>query len=323
MRYYLAPMKGVTGYIYRNAYQKFFHNVDCYYTPFLAPTQHGSFTSRERNDILPEHNAGMRVVPQILTNRAEHFIRTAKELEQLGYTEVNLNLGCPAATVVSKKKGAGFLAEPDQLEHFLEEIYSGLSMDISIKTRIGVEQSSEFADLLDLYNQFPVKELIVHPRVQRDLYRNQPDWKAFAQAVRESKHELCYNGDLFTADDYQAFRAAFPTVEAVMLGRGILRNPGLLDEIQRQKPLDQRLLRQFHDAILQGYQQTFSGDKPVLFKMKELWSYMLPLLEHGEAYAKKLRKIEKIQQYQALVEQLFQENLQSNRCAVKDNGKKL
>ena len=118
MRYYLAPMEGVTGYIYRNAYQKFFHNVDCYYTPFLAPNQHGSFTSRERNDILPEHNSGMRVVPQILTNRADHFIHTAKELEQLGYNEVNLNLGCPAATVVSKKKGAGFLAEPDHLEHF-------------------------------------------------------------------------------------------------------------------------------------------------------------------------------------------------------------
>ena len=309
MRYYLAPMEGVTGYIYRNAYQKFFHNVDCYYTPFLAPNQHGSFTSRERNDILPEHNAGMRVVPQILTNRAEHFIRTAKELEQLGYTEANLNLGCPAATVVSKKKGAGFLAEPDQLEHFLEKIYSELSMDISIKTRIGVEQPAEFADLLDLYNQFPVKELIVHPRVQKDLYHNQPNWEAFAQATRESKHKLCYNGDLFTVGDYQAFRAAFPNVEAVMLGRGILRNPGLLDEIQQQKPLDKQLLRQFHDALLQGYQQVFSGDKPVLFKMKELWSYMLPLLEHGEACAKKLRKTEKLQQYQILMEQLFQEEL--------------
>lgn len=309
MRYYLAPMEGVTGYIYRNAYQKFFHNVDCYYTPFLAPNQHGSFTSRERNDILPAHNTGMRVVPQILTNRAEHFIHTAKELEQLGYNEVNLNLGCPAATVVSKKKGAGFLAEPDQLEHFLEKIYSELSMDISIKTRIGVEQPAEFADLLDLYNQFPVKELIVHPRVQKDLYHNQPNWEAFAQATRESKHKLCYNGDLFTVGDYQAFRAAFPNVEAVMLGRGILRNPGLLDEIQQQKPLDKQLLRQFHDALLQGYQQVFSGDKPVLFKMKELWSYMLPLLEHGEAYAKKLRKTEKLQQYQILMEQLFQEEL--------------
>lgn len=311
MRYYLAPMEGVTGYIYRNAYQKFFHNVDCYYTPFLAPNQHGGFTSREHNDILPAHNTGMRVVPQILTNRAEHFIHTAQELEQLGYNEVNLNLGCPAATVVSKKKGAGFLEEPDQLEHFLEKIYGGLSIDISIKTRIGVKQPAEFANLLDLYNRFPVKELIIHPRVQKDMYHNQPNWEAFAQAMRESKHKLCYNGDLFTVGDFKAFCAAFPTVEAVMLGRGILHNPGLLDEIQQQKCLDKQLLRQFHDEILQGYQQAFSGDKPVLFKMKELWSYMLPLLEHSADYAKKLRKIEKIRQYQIWVEQLFQEDLKS------------
>ena len=180
-----------------------------------------------------------------------------------------------------------------------------------------MEQPAEFADLLDLYNQFPVKELIVHPRVQKDLYHNRPNWEAFVQATRESKHKLCYNGDLFTVGDYQAFRAAFPNVQAVMLGRGILRNPGLLDEIQQQKPLDKQLLRQFHDALLQGYQQVFSGDKPVLFKMKELWSYMLPLLEHGDAYAKKLRKTEKIQQYQALMEQLFQEDLKSSSCAVK------
>lgn len=311
MKYYLAPMEGVTGYIYRNAYQKFFHNVDCYYTPFLAPNQHGSFTGRERNDILPEHNEGLTVVPQILTNQAEHFIRAAKELEQWGYTEVNLNLGCPAATVVSKKKGAGFLAVPDQLEHFLEKIYEESPVAISIKTRIGVEQPEEFADLLALYNQFPVKELIIHPRVQKELYKNQPDWAAFGQAVRENRHPLCYNGDLFTVADCQKFCAAFPTVQAIMLGRGIVGNPGLLDQLQQRKPLERETLRQFHDEILEGYQRAFSGEKPVLFKMKELWSYMLPLFEHGADYAKKIRKVEKIQPYRHLIEQLFQENLQT------------
>lgn len=312
MRYYLAPMEGVAGYIYRNAYQKFFHNVDRYYTPFIAPNQHGGFTSREWNDILPEHNKTLSVVPQILTNRAEYFIHTAKQLQQMGYREVNLNLGCPAATVVSKKKGAGFLAEPDQLEHFLAEIYETLTplgMEISIKTRIGIERAEEFAELLDLYNQFPVKELIVHPRVQKDLYNKQPNWQAFAEAVQESRYPLCYNGDLFTADDCQRFHETFPTVQAVMLGRGILRNPGLLDLIQKQKPLDKQVLRQFHDEILQGYRQVFSGDKPVLFKMKELWEFMLPLFSNSAAYAKKIRKTEKIQQYQNLMEQLFQETL--------------
>ena len=310
MKYYFAPMEGVTGYIYRNAYQKFFHNVDCYYTPFVAPTKNRYFSSREKNDVLPEHNQGLPIVPQILTNRAENFVRTARELRRMGYQEVNLNLGCPSGTVVAKRKGAGFLAEPAELEHFLQDIFAELSgeVDISIKTRIGVAQPEEFVELLDVYNQFPVKELIVHPRVQKDMYNNKPNWEVFAQCVQESKNSLCYNGDIFTVADYQRFCDAFPQVEAVMLGRGILRNPGLLDEIRYHKPLDMEVLRQFHDEILQGYEAAFSGDKPVLFKMKELWGYLLPLFPNSSDYAKKIRKVERISEYKGIVGNIFSNN---------------
>ena len=306
MKFYLAPMEGVTGYIYRNAYHKFFHNIDCYYTPFLAPNKHHGFSSREKNDILPEHNAGIRVVPQILTNQAEYFIRTAKELQQMGYDEVNLNLGCPSPTVVTKKKGAGMLAEPDRLEHFLDDIFNGLRMDISIKTRIGMAAAEEFSDLIDLYNQFPVKELIIHPRVQKDLYNNKPDWNAFRQATEKSRHPFCYNGDLFTVADYQQFCEAFPQTEVVMLGRGVLRNPGLIDDLQGREPVSKQKLKQFHDEILNNYQEAFSGDKPVLFKMKELWVYMLPLLDPEQNYAKKIRKTERISEYRNIVAPLFE-----------------
>lgn len=312
MRYYFAPLEGITGYIYRNAYQKFFHNVDCYYTPFIAPNKNQCFSSRERNDVLPEHNQEMCVVPQILTNRAEAFIGTAKALEQMGYRQVNLNLGCPSATVVTKKKGAGFLAEPAQLEHFLEDIFSAVPISISIKTRIGVAQPEEFAELLDLYNQFPITELIVHPRVQKDLYNNKPNWEMFAYGVAHSKNPICYNGDLFCVDDYRRFCQTFPQVETIMLGRGILKNPGLLDEIQQQKPLDKNVLLQFHDTILQGYQEAFSGEKPVLFKMKEIWSYMLSVFADGKLYEKKIQKTGRISEYQMLIEQLFQTPLKQS-----------
>ncbi len=309
MKFYLAPMEGVTGYIYRNAYQKYFHNIDCYYTPFLAPNKHHGFSSKEKNDILPEHNAGMRVVPQILTNQPEYFVHTAKALQQMGYDEVNLNLGCPSPTVVTKKKGAGMLAETDQLEHFLEAIFEGvykeLSMDISIKTRIGIKDASEADDLIDLYNQFPIKELIIHPRVQKELYNNKPNWDAFAQAVKQSKHKLCYNGDLFTVADYHKFCEAFPDIDAVMLGRGILRNPGIVDLMQGKDEVSKQTMKLFHDEILNNYQQAFSGDKPVLFKMKELWIHWLPLLDPEQNYAKKIRKTEKIDEYRNIVAPLF------------------
>ena len=242
MKFYLAPMEGVTGYLYRNVYHKYFHNIDCYYTPFLAPNKNHGFSSREKNDVKPEHNQGMRVVPQILTSQAEYFIRTAKDMEELGYDEVNLNLGCPSATVVTKRKGAGLLADTAYLEHFLEDIFQEVNIGISLKTRIGMESPEEFDELLDLYNQFPVKELIIHPRVREDYYNNTPNWDAFGKAVEKSSHKLCYNGDLFTVNDYKKFCETFPQIDAVMLGRGILRNPGIVDEMKGHAPVDKNTL---------------------------------------------------------------------------------
>ena len=308
MNFYFAPMEGVSGYIYRNAYQKYFHNIDRYFTPFIAPKKNHAMSSKEKNDVLPEHNVGMHVIPQILTNQAEYFLHTASVLSEMGYTEVNLNLGCPSSTVVSKKKGAGFLSEPDRLEHFLDDVTKGLerlNMKLSIKTRLGMRDVEEFADLLDLYNEFPLSELIIHPRLQTDLYNNTPNWEAFRQAVQTSTHRLCYNGDLFTLEVYQTFTEAFPEIDTVMFGRGILRNPCLLNQIQQGAEVDYHLIRMFHDDLLDGYTEAFSGDRPVLFKMKELWSHMLSLFPQGETFAKKIRKVERINEYKAIASQLF------------------
>ena len=308
MNFYFAPMEGVSGYIYRNAYQKYFHNIDRYFTPFIAPKKNHAMSSKEKNDVLPEHNIGMHVIPQILTNQAEYFLHTASVLSEMGYTEVNLNLGCPSSTVVSKKKGAGFLSEPDRLEHFLDDVTKGLerlNMKLSIKTRLGMRDVDEFADLLDLYNEFPLSELIIHPRLQTDLYNNTPNWEAFRQAVQTSTHRLCYNGDLFTLEAYQTFIEAFPETDTVMFGRGILRNPCLLNQIQQGAEVDYHLIRMFHDDLLDGYTKAFSGDRPVLFKMKELWSHMLSLFPQGETFAKKIRKVERINEYKVIAAQLF------------------
>ena len=308
MNFYFAPMEGVSGYIYRNAYQKYFHNIDRYFTPFIAPKKNHAMSSKEKNDVLPEHNIGMHVIPQILTNQAEYFLHTASVLSEMGYTEVNLNLGCPSSTVVSKKKGAGFLSEPDRLEHFLDDVTKGLerlNMKLSIKTRLGMRDVDEFADLLDLYNEFPLSELIIHPRLQTDLYNNTPNWEAFRQAVQTSTHRLCYNGDLFTLEAYQTFTETFSEIDTVMFGRGILRNPCLLNQIQQGAEVDYHLIRMFHDDLLDGYTKAFSGDRPVLFKMKELWSHMFSLFPQGETFAKKIRKVERINEYKVIAAQLF------------------
>lgn len=306
MNYYFAPMEGITGYIYRNAHRKFFKDVDVYYTPFIVPNQNREFSSREKNDILPEHNEGIKTIPQIMTNNWEGFVWTAMELKKYGYQEVNLNLGCPSKTVVSKHRGSGFLAVPDQLDQFLDRIFS-IDMKISIKTRIGKDSPEEFYRLMEIYNQYPVKELIIHPRIQTDFYRNTPNWDMFEMAVSVSKNPVCYNGDIFNPGDYQRLIQTFPSVERIMLGRGLVADPMLVGEIKGKGRLQKEQLKAFHDQILSGYQETISGDRNVLFKMKELWAYMLQSFESGEKHGKKIHKSQNLFDYMSAVEALFRD----------------
>lgn len=306
MKFYLAPLEGITGYIYRNAYEKYFHNVEKYFTPFISPHTKRCLNSREEKDILPEHNQGMKVVPQILTNNATDFIRIGKTLQEYGYEEINLNLGCPSGTVVSKGRGSGFLAYPEQLDAFLEEVFENLHMKISIKTRIGKEDAEEWNRLLSIYNQYPMEELIVHPRIQTDFYKNKPDWQAYEYAVKESKNPLCYNGDIFTKSDYEQLLKEFPNTEKVMLGRGIISNPQLIDMFESQETkLDKKKLKAFHDEICNGYEEIFSGDRNVLFKMKELWFYMGNLFQNSEKDMKQIKKCQSLAKYRSIVDRIF------------------
>ncbi len=307
MRFYFAPLEGISGYVYRNAYHTYFGQIDKYFIPFIMPNQFGHLSSREKNDILPEHNEGMYAVPQILTSSAEDFIGTAQKLKLYGYQEVNLNLGCPSKTVVTKGRGSGFLAYPDKLDCFLEEIFRKTDMKISIKTRIGKESPEEFKRLLDIYNQYPLEELIIHPRLQTDMYKNTPNWDIFGEALGKCKSPVCYNGDIFTVGDYECFTQKFPDVECVMLGRGILSNPGLVCAIRKGTPLEKETLKAFHDRVYGEYQTVLSGAKTILFKMKEMWFYMGPVFTNYEKYVKKIRKSEKLAVYEDVVERLFAE----------------
>lgn len=311
MKYYMAPMEGLTGYVYRNAYHKFFRPMDRYFTPFIANKK---MSNGEIRDLLPEHNKGMHVVPQILTNRSEDFLAVAKEIAQYGYDTVNLNVGCPSGTVVAKGRGAGLLAEPEVLDHFLYEIFEGYAGKISIKTRIGMEDENEWQDILAVYEKYPLEELIIHPRVRKDFYKGKPRLDAFSYAMEESGHRLCYNGDICSAEDLQDRKERFPDLDRVMLGRGLLCNPFLIemsktaddaahDHMQEKKDR----LYAFHQEILEGYIQIMSGDRNVLFRMKELWFYLGDCFTNADKYLKKIKKSERLVAYQAAVDALFHE----------------
>lgn len=312
MKYYVAPMEGITGYIYRNAHHDLFPGVDKYFTPFLSPNQNRCFTPREKRDILPENNPGIPLVPQILTNQADYFLKTVEELQGFGYREVNLNLGCPSGTVVSKGKGAGFLEDADKLDAFLEEVFEKTDrgqVRISLKTRLGLEDAEEFEDLLKVYNRYPLEELIIHPRVRSDFYKNQPDVRAFGDALGQSKNPVCYNGDIFTVADYRNLTEQFPDLKALMCGRGILTNPALLSAIAGEKNLTKEELRRFHDRIYQDYRSLFAPDeRSVLFKMKELWGYMGDLFFGAQKELKKIKKAQHFPEYEIAVLEIFQKS---------------
>ena len=305
MKYYLAPLEGITGYIYRNAYHNCFTDFDKYFLPFITPHESRSFNAKEKNDLIMEHNQGMYVVPQILTKSAKEFIQITEGLRDFGYQEVNLNLGCPSQTVASKGRGSGFLARPQELNAFLEEIFGKTDMRISLKTRVGKDSYEEWEGLLDIYNQYPLEELIIHPRIQKDFYKNKPNMATFAWAAEHSRNRICYNGDLFTSEDYEEFTKEYPDVELTMFGRGVLKNPGLLGELKGQKRLDKQKLLEFHDRIYQDYTKAFSGDRNVLFKMKEIWSYQIQLFCDAEKFGKKIHKVQHAADYEAIIRELF------------------
>ena len=206
MKFYLAPLEGLTGYIYRNAMEKYFPGVDRYFTPFIAPDQNKILRTKEQRDVLPANNMVKNLVPQILTNNAEHFIRTTEALQELGYEEVNLNLGCPSGTVVSRGRGSGFLAYPDELDRFLEQIFEGSKTKISIKTRVGRDNADDAFRLLEIYRKYPLSELIIHPRTRSEFYRGVPNLELFGEMAQ-------WWEDSFTCEESEKESDGFSAVD--------------------------------------------------------------------------------------------------------------
>ncbi len=329
MKFYLVPLEGVTGYIFRNALDAYFPGTDRYFTPFIVPDQKHALRKKELRDILPENNQVKELVPQILTSDPVRFVETAKALAEYGYEEVNLNLGCPSGTVVAGGRGAGMLADVEKLDCFLDQIFRDTDLRISVKTRIGIERPEEGYMLMKIYNQYPVSEVIIHPRTRKEYYKGEPHLDVFSELLAMSKHPVCYNGNLFIVRDYEQFRARFPQVERVMIGRGVLADPGLMqrlkslehaqktgeDSDRKENGMEQsgseiyrtgkQELRAFHDTIFRQYREIFDEDKNAIFHMKELWSYLVHSFEGSEPYAKKLRKTSSLNEYRCEVGNLF------------------
>lgn len=312
MIFSLAPMEGITGYIIRGAYAHHFNHIDKYYTPFIPAAKRMS--SKIRRDIDPENNKDCLLIPQLISNSAEEIIQMQKQLQDYGYHQINLNLGCPSGTVVSKKRGSGLLAYPKELDAMLDELFSKATFPISIKTRIGFSSPEEWETLLDIYRKYPMSELIIHPRTRADLYGNHPNIEAYKmakEALRGTNIPVVYNGDIVDLESYRNLLSSCPDVSEIMIGRGLLQNPALTMELSGEVlPHPMETLRSFHDEILEGYQADFSGDKNVLMHMKQLFCYLVksfPVERYPDIQRleKKIKKSQTLKEYKLLISQLF------------------
>jgi len=300
MRHYFAPMEGLTDSIYRRLHHKYFPGADRYYMPFLSPTIHRTLTHREDRELPMAESVPFTAVPQILTKVPQDFLWAARVCADRGYSEVNLNIGCPSGTVVSKGKGAGMLRDTAELDAFLDEVFASSPLPISVKTRLGLERAEEFPAILQVLNRYPIRELTIHPRVRKQFYDGAVSMEMFDYAVSESTNPLCYNGDIRSLSQVRELQQRYPKLEAVMIGRGLIADPGMLSGGTQADALEG-----FLSELLSVYETEFGGSRNAMFRMKENWGFLHSRFEGSDRLWKALRKTTDVSEFKSLSAQIL------------------
>lgn len=310
MNYYVAPMEGLTDRVWRQAHQKWFAFPGAparYYAPFISPPENRVLIKKKMAELSPAANPGAPVIPQLLAKDGELAAWMIGEVRKLGYTEVNLNFGCPSGTVTAKGKGSGLLADVPALERLLDGIFARSPLPVSIKTRIGYTRPDEFDRLLDVFARYPIHELIIHPRTRVEFYKGTPHREAFAKAHAALDRPLCYNGDLFCEEDCRELMRQFPNTRALMLGRGLIANPALAQSLGGGEALCKASLRAFHDRLLEAYQAKYPAHV-TLGRMREIAKHFVCCFDAPEKPRKAIRKATRIEAYLDAIDRLFAEH---------------
>ncbi|MFO7570243.1 MAG: tRNA-dihydrouridine synthase family protein [Smithellaceae bacterium] len=308
---YLAPVQGITDRIYRNIFPAYFKGVDLAIAPFISSSKKMKSENNVLRDLSPDRNTGIPTWPQIMSSKPEDFTQLANRLYDIGYRTVNWNLGCPFPMVVKKGRGAGMLCYPDRIASFLEKAMPALKPALSIKLRLGLTYPDEIFELIPVFNRFALEELIIHPRTGGQMYEGDVDLDTFEQCLTLSKHRVVYNGDINSAVKFERLRQRFLSVDRWMIGRGLLENPFLAEEIKfhTQKSYSEKveIIRAFHDRLFAEYSQILSGPSHITNKMKEIWTYLGGFFENSEKIQKRIKKTHHRDHYVDVVNRVFDE----------------
>lgn len=308
---YLAPVQGITDRIYRNLFPLYFKGVDVAIAPFISSSKKMKPVNNLLREFYPDKNTGIPTIPQIMSSDPDDFTMLANTLYDIGYSSVNWNLGCPFPMVMKKGRGAGMLCYPAKIESFLEKTMSAIKPKLSIKLRIGLKYPDEVLELIPIFNQYPLEELIIHPRTGVQMYKGEVDLDMFEQCLNLSKHRVVYNGDIDSFEKYKMLSLRFGSIKRWMIGRGLIGNPFLAEKIKfdTEKPYDEKskIMRAFHDHLFAEYLKILSGPAHITNKMKEIWTYMSDFFENGEKIRKKINKTHHRDNYVDVVNKVFDE----------------
>ncbi len=290
MNLYYAPLEGIGLRVLRKVHNEVFGCVDAYFAPFISPGDQERVNRKGMRDIAPEENKEVKPKIQVLTGNAESFLKFSEDVKSLGYDEVNINMGCPVQMVTKKGRGSGMLRNPEELDLFLSEIFSKSDMKISVKTRIGFSSAEEFPHLIEIFNKYPISELIVHPRIREQFYKGTPDMDSFSYAYNNYKGKLCYNGDIWEKEDFDIICEKYPDLESVMIGRGAVKNPAIFREIKGGKSITTEELFFFSEKMAKEWYEVLKSETYTLYKLKELWGYMLLNFPEEKKLSKAIKK---------------------------------
>jgi tRNA-dihydrouridine synthase len=305
----IAPMQGYTDAIFRMVHHTIIGGVDRYYAPYFKIENDGQISKKYLRDILPENNIGMDLVPQILTNKASDFNLAIPELVKMKYTELNWNLGCPYPMVAKRHLGSGLLPFPEKIDQVLSEIHLPKDFSISVKLRSGYINETDFYAVIEVLNKYPVKEIIFHPRIGKQMYKGKANRALYNEFLAKSQHPLAYNGDVVSIDEFNHIQSEIPFAQHIMIGRGLLYNPFLAKEIklnQSHTLFDKRLeFNKFHRVLLEQYRHQLSGPGHLLTKMISYWEYFSWMFIGQHQINKEIKKCRSIELFEEKAERII------------------
>ncbi|WP_324069883.1 MAG: tRNA-dihydrouridine synthase family protein [Flavobacterium sp.] len=304
-----SPLQGFTDFRFRNAFHKYFGGIDTFYSPYIKLNGKLVIKGSFERDILPENNSTLNVIPQIITNDAEEFLFVAKYVQQFGYKELNWNLGCPYPMVAKCGMGSGLISNTSQIEHILKRVHNETDIIVSMKMRMGYENPTEILDVFPILEQYPIKNIAIHARIGKQLYKGGVDLDSFQKCLDTSKQKIYYNGDITSVEKFRTMQERFPSIDHWMIGRGLIANPFLPSMIKNnttEYPKNKlEIFEAFHDTIYQEYDAYLQGPTPIRMKMLGFWEYFSESFSNPQKTYKKIKKAGNSKNYESAVKEIF------------------